>query len=58
MENHIYEIKPSNIEGLGVFATQDIKKGTKICDYYGHNTVLKCRGQISKLNMENTKIIL
>ena len=25
-----YEIKPSNIEGLGVFATQDIKKGTKI----------------------------
>ena len=35
MENHIYEIKPSNIEGLGVFAIQDIKKGTKICDYYG-----------------------
>jgi SET domain-containing protein len=30
-----YEIKPSNIHGLGVFATQDIKKGSKICDYYG-----------------------
>jgi SET domain-containing protein len=30
-----YEIKPSNINGNGVFATQDIIKGTKIADYYG-----------------------
>jgi SET domain-containing protein len=31
----MYEIKSSIIHGLGVFASQDIKKGTKICDYYG-----------------------
>ena len=30
-----YEIKTSNINGNGVFATQDIIKGTKIADYYG-----------------------
>ena len=35
MDNLIYEIKSSEIHGLGVFATQDIKKGTKILDYYG-----------------------
>jgi hypothetical protein len=30
-----YQIRPSNIEGEGVFATQIIKKGNKIADYYG-----------------------
>ena len=31
----MYEIKQSPVDGLGVFASQDIKKNTKICDYYG-----------------------
>lgn len=31
----MYEIKQSPVHGLGVFASQDIKKGSKICDYYG-----------------------
>jgi SET domain-containing protein len=30
-----YEIKPSNINGFGVFALENIKKGTKIADYVG-----------------------
>lgn len=29
------EIKDSLIHGKGVFATQNISKGIKICDYYG-----------------------
>lgn len=35
IDNNFVTIKKSDIEGLGVFATQDIKKGTKISDYYG-----------------------
>ena len=35
IDNDLVIIKKSNIEGLGVFAKQDIKKGTKITDYYG-----------------------
>jgi len=31
----MFEIKPSQIHGLGVFSTERIKKNTKICDYYG-----------------------
>jgi SET domain-containing protein len=31
----MYEIKESPIHGNGVFATQDIKAGSKIYDYYG-----------------------
>ena len=31
----MYEIKLSQIHGLGVFSTERIKKNTKICDYYG-----------------------
>jgi hypothetical protein len=31
----MYEIKDSPIHGKGVFATQFIKKGTKIANYYG-----------------------
>jgi len=29
------EIRKSPIQGLGVFAIKDIKKNTKICQYYG-----------------------
>ena len=34
-ENEFVTIKKSNIDGLGVFAKEDIPKGTKIADYYG-----------------------
>lgn len=35
INNDMVIIKKSNIDGLGVFAKQDIPKGTKIADYYG-----------------------
>ena len=35
IKNHLVTIKKSSIEGLGVFATEDIPKGMKIADYYG-----------------------
>jgi len=35
INNDLVYIKKSDIEGLGVFAKEDIKKGTKISDYYG-----------------------
>ena len=35
INNDLVYIKKSDIEGLGVFAKEDIKKGTKIADYYG-----------------------
>jgi SET domain-containing protein len=35
VKNNLVTIKKSKIEGLGVFASQDIPKGTKIADYYG-----------------------
>ena len=34
METNCYEIRPSNIDGLGVFATEYIKQATKIADYF------------------------
>jgi len=34
-DNDLVIIKKSKVEGLGVFAKRDIKKGTKIADYYG-----------------------
>jgi hypothetical protein len=35
VDNNLVTIKKSQIEGLGVFAKEDIPKGTKIADYYG-----------------------
>ena len=35
VKNDLVTIKKSKIEGLGVFASVDIPKGTKIADYYG-----------------------
>lgn len=35
INNDLVSIKKSNIDGLGVFANEDIEKGTKISDYYG-----------------------
>jgi SET domain-containing protein len=35
INNNLVTIKKSKIEGLGVFASVDIVKGTKIADYYG-----------------------
>lgn len=35
INNDLAYIKKSDIDGLGVFAKEDIKKGTKIADYYG-----------------------
>jgi SET domain-containing protein len=35
LKNKLVVIKKSKIEGLGVFASVDITKGTKISDYYG-----------------------
>jgi SET domain-containing protein len=35
INNDLIYIKKSDIDGLGVFAKEDIKKGTKIADYYG-----------------------
>ena len=35
INNDLVYIKKSDIEGLGVFAKEDIEKGTKIADYYG-----------------------
>ena len=35
INNDLVIIKKSDIEGLGVFAKEDIPKGTKIADYYG-----------------------
>ena len=35
INNKLVKIKKSKIEGLGVFAFEDISKGTKIADYYG-----------------------
>jgi SET domain-containing protein len=35
IDNDMVTIKKSQIEGLGVFAKEDIPKGKKIADYYG-----------------------
>lgn len=35
INNKLVYVKKSNIDGRGVFARQDIKKGTKIDNYYG-----------------------
>ena len=35
VKNDLVIIKKSKIEGLGVFAIDDIRSGTKIADYYG-----------------------
>ena len=35
INNDLVYIKKSDIDGLGVFANEDIEKGTKISDYYG-----------------------
>jgi hypothetical protein len=35
INNDLVYIKKSDIDGLGVFAKEDIEKGTKISDYYG-----------------------
>ena len=35
INNKLVVIKKSKIEGLGVFASVNIRKGTKIADYYG-----------------------
>ena len=35
INNDLVIIKKSDIEGLGVFAKEDIPSGTKIADYYG-----------------------
>jgi SET domain-containing protein len=37
----LYQIKKSNIHGLGVFANKFIKAGTKIADYFGEEMSLK-----------------
>lgn len=41
IKNKFVIIKKSPIEGLGVFASDDIPKGTKIADYYGKEMTLK-----------------
>jgi len=41
MENISFQIKPSPINGLGVFAVKFIKKNTKIADYYGEEMTWK-----------------
>jgi SET domain-containing protein len=41
INNDLVSIKKSNIEGLGVFAKEDIPKGTKIADYYGKEMTWK-----------------
>jgi len=33
--NPLVEVKQSPVAGLGLFATVDLKKGAKICDYQG-----------------------
>jgi len=41
VNNDLAVIKKSKIEGLGVFASGDIPKGTKIADYYGKEMTWK-----------------
>ena len=41
IKNDLVTIKKSKIEGLGVFALDDITSGTKIADYYGKEMTLK-----------------
>jgi len=41
IKNDLVTIKKSKIEGLGVFALENIPKGTKIADYYGKEMTLK-----------------
>jgi len=41
IKNNFVTIKKSNIEGIGVFASCDIPKNTKIADYYGKEMTLK-----------------
>lgn len=41
IKNKLVTIKKSKIEGLGVFALEDIPEGTKIADYYGKEMTLK-----------------
>ena len=36
----MYEVRPSTIHGNGVFATEFIKKGTKLADYLGEEMTL------------------
>ena len=38
--NPYVEISASSIHGLGLIAKTDIKKNTKICDYYGEEMTL------------------
>ena len=41
INNDLVYIKKSDIDGLGVFAKEDIQKGTKIADYYGKEMTWK-----------------
>jgi len=41
IKNKLVKIKKSKIEGLGVFAKEDIPKGTKIANYYGEEMTWK-----------------
>jgi SET domain-containing protein len=41
LKNNLVTIKKSKIEGLGVFASVDIPKGSKISDYYGKEMTLR-----------------
>jgi SET domain-containing protein len=41
IKNKLVKIKKSKIEGLGVFASENIPKGIKIADYYGKEMSLK-----------------
>lgn len=34
-KSQLFVVKPSKLHGLGAFATQFIKKGTRICEYLG-----------------------
>ena len=54
---NLYRIKKSNIDitGRGLYATKDIKKGTKIMDYIG-NIITKKQTEVSE-KFDNTKPI-
>jgi len=52
----LYRIKKSNIDkkGRGLYATKDIKEGTRIIDYVGKNLLLKKQTEESQ-KFDNAK---
>jgi len=56
----LYKIKKSNIDkkGRGLYATKDIKEGTRIIDYVGKIITKKQTEESQKFDMQSPSIYL